>query len=157
MKWTIEQQRKYRAQVRDLGLDEETRRAFLRSLTGKSSTAELNRDEMTMVIREQERRLGHHATQDDKVHAMERMLGWYGQPARLNGFIRRQTHGRKGDLASLAPAEKSALIEAMKGVVKHVRQRTQRDRLAPMLPFGERSEKEPVKHQDETDDLPAPR
>lgn len=132
MRWTIGQQRKYRAQVRELGLDDEARRALLCALTGKMSTSELDGDELARVIREQERRLrsggGHVATQDDKIHGLEKVLGWYGQPARLKGFIRRQTHGRKAELPQLTPREKSALIEAMKGVVAHVRARAKQNR-----------------------------
>ncbi|MEW6358192.1 MAG: hypothetical protein AB1696_17800 [Planctomycetota bacterium] len=119
MKWSIEQQRKYRAQVRELGLDDEARRALLFALTGKRSTSELDSREMADVIREQSHRLGHRTTQDDKIHGLEKVLGWYGQPARLSGFIRRQTHGRKRDLSELTPREKSALIEALKGVAAH--------------------------------------
>ncbi|NOZ20902.1 MAG: hypothetical protein GXP25_07405 [Planctomycetes bacterium] len=128
MKWSIGQQRKYRAQVRELGLDDEARRALLSALTGKCSTTELDSREMADVIREQARRLGHRATQDDMIHGLERALGWYGQPARLKGFIRRQTHGRKHELSALTPREKSALIEALKGVREHRRQGVKRDR-----------------------------
>ncbi len=132
MKWTIEQQRKYRAQVRELGLSEEERRDLLRRLTGRQSTADLNRDEMTFVINEQEKMLGHatagstqeppaHASQDDMIRALEHRMGWDENPRRLAGFIRRQTHGRKDSLAELDRKEKAALIEALKGVRKHLR------------------------------------
>jgi hypothetical protein len=82
---------------------------------------------MTLVINEQERMLGHeagvptHATQDDMIHSLEHRLGWDGNPHRLAGFIRRQTHGRKDSLAELDRFEKVALIEALKGVKKHLR------------------------------------
>jgi hypothetical protein len=129
MKWTVAQQRRYRAQVKALGLTDEERRALLGRLTGKYSTAALNADEMSQVIVEQERMLGHdaefppHASQDDMIHSIEHRLGWDDNPHRLAGFIRRQTHGRKASLAELDSHEKSALIEALKGVKLHLRRR----------------------------------
>ena len=127
MKWTIAQQRRYRAQVKALGLTDEERRDLLRRLTGKDSTTALSADEMALVINEQERMLGHevavsaHATQDDMVHSLEHRLGWDDNPHRLAGFIHRQTHGKKASLAELDRLEKIALIEALKGVRMHQR------------------------------------
>jgi len=132
MKWTNDQQRKYRAQVRELGLGDDERRDLLRRLTGKDSTSLLDRDEMTLVINEQDRMLGHtaaephHGSQDDMVHAIEHRLGWDDNPHRLQGFIRRQTHGRKENLDDLDRMEKVALIEALKGVRGHARRRVHR-------------------------------
>ena len=132
MKWTIEQQRKYRAQVKELGLSDDERRDLLRRLTGKDSTVLLDRDEMSLVIIEQDRMLGHtgaephHASQDDVIHALEHRLGWDDNPHRLQGFIRRQTHGRKENLSDLDRMEKVALIEALKGVRMHARRRVHR-------------------------------
>ena len=125
MKWTNDQQRKYRAQVRELGLGDDERRDLLRRLTGKDSTALLDRDEMSRVIVEQDHMLGHtaaephHGSQDDMIHAIEHRLGWDDNPHRLQGFIRRQTHGRKENLSDLDLVEKVALIEALKGVRMH--------------------------------------
>ena len=126
MKWTNDQQRKYRAQVRELGLGDDVRRDLLRRLTGKDSTALLDRDEMSRVIIEQDHMLGHaaaephHASQDDMIRAIEHRLGWDDNPHRLQGFIRRQTHGRKENLSDLDRMEKVALIEALKGVRMHL-------------------------------------
>ena len=135
MKWTTAQQKKYRAQVRELGLGDEARRALLRSLTGKSSTSELDGRELANVIREQEHRLRRSSTQDDKIHGLEKVLGWYGQPARLKGFIRRQT-GSKCELAELTPREKSALIEGLKGVLKHIQERAKHNRMQKQMELG---------------------
>lgn len=137
MKWTNDQQRKYRAQVKELGLGDDERRDLLRRLTGRDSTALLNRDEMTLVINEQDRLLGHdatephHASQDEMIHAIEHRLGWDDNPHRLQGFIRRQTHGRKENLGDLDRMEKVALIEALKGVRMHLHRESRRDDTGP--------------------------
>jgi len=128
MKWTVEQQRRYRAQVKRLGLTDEQRRDLLERLTGKRSTLELTRAELERVIRFQARMLGErHPTQDDKIRALEKVLGWSGQPARLAGFIRRQTGGKKFQLSQLTPREKSALIEGLKGVLKSLQRKREKN------------------------------
>jgi hypothetical protein len=138
MKWTIDQQRKYRAQVKELGLSDEERRDLLGRLTGKDSTTLLSRDEMIHVINEQDRMLGHtaaephHASQDDMIHVLEHRLGWDDNPHRLQGFIRRQTHGRKENLSDLDRMEKVALIEALKGVRMHVHRESRPKNAGPV-------------------------
>jgi len=129
MKWSLEQQRRYRTQVKALGLDDDARRDLLQSLTGKRSTSELDRSAMARVIEAQAAMMGQpKPTQDDKIRGLEKALGWHGQPARLAGFIRRQTRGRKHDLSQLTPREKSALIEGLKGVIASIRRKRKQAR-----------------------------
>lgn len=131
-KWVYEQQRKYRAQVAELGLTEEQRRALLHQLTGKDSTTQLDKDEMSAVINAQEQLIAQakglapgerHMSQGDFVHVLERRLGWHRNPRRLAGFIRRQTHGLKESVVQLSAPEKTIIIEALKAMLYRARRR----------------------------------
>lgn len=116
-RWTIDQQRKYRAQIKELGLDDDTRRLLLKRITGKTSTSEIGFDEMSRVITEQEKMLGRsggrpRTTQDDYIYNLADKLGWHKGTGRLQGFLKRQTG--KATLRGLSSKQKSAIIEALK-------------------------------------------
>lgn len=134
--WTMAQQRMYRQQVAQLAgimpFDDENRRALLHQVTGKSSTAEINGEEMRRVIDEQRRLLrkcgvrqprteaSPGMTQEEYIEHLAEKLGWEGQPERLAGMLRRQFQGRS-TLEQLSHQERSRFVAALKALVRDQR------------------------------------
>ena len=102
-KHTPAQQRLYRALVRELGLDDDTRRLITQSRCGRRSTQNLTKRQMKRLIdyllekggkaqaARQRVRGGASVGQVKMIRALEAALGWTGNAARLAGFLRRMT------------------------------------------------------------------
>lgn len=130
--WTMAQQRRYRALVARLrqvaDFDDESRRAVIaRVCGGATSTTEIDRDGMTRIITEMHslcrdagvrlrRRPASRWTQEQFIAHLQARLGW--DETRLAGFIRRVTRGFKGSPLTLTTREKSALIAALKALLR---------------------------------------
>ena len=131
MKWSLAQQKLYRAQVavmeRGLGITEETRRQILHNVTGHYSTSEIDADQMRQVIDHQNgilrkarlpalasREHRGRISQEEFIAHLVETLGWTDEPARLAGYIRRMTNDWKDQVERLSTKEKSQLITALK-------------------------------------------
>jgi hypothetical protein len=137
--WTMAQQRLYRRQVEQLNratnghYGDDDRRALMARVTGKASTADLDREGMAHVIDEQDRLLRQwgaaeerprrasafrHRTisQDEYLATLVRQLGW--DEARLRGFISRQFNGWRSAVGQLDRRQRSGLITALKGLLQ---------------------------------------
>lgn len=136
--WTMAQQRLYRRQVKQLNgatggnYGDDDRRALMARVTGKASTADLDREGMARVIDEQDRLLRQWHVCDDRpkrqtfrrrtltqaeyIDSLVAQLGW--DAARLNGFIARQYRDWRNSLAQLDRRQRSQLITALRGLLQ---------------------------------------
>lgn len=149
--WTFAQQKLYRRQVALLNqasgghYGDGARRLVLERVTRKASTGDIDRDEMTAVIREQAKLLRQFGIKTERKAAPRRMtqveyldslverLGW--DDARLAGFIQRQTQGWHRSVETLDQVERSKMITALSAVLRDIREGAARaDRPADARP-----------------------
>jgi len=106
--------------------DENNRRAITINVTGKISTRDLTVTEMNALCDYLEFLLGEKRLEDvefpnrishrqrSEISRLERDLGWYENPARLEGFLLRQTGGRTKNVAELTRIEAQKVLNGLK-------------------------------------------
>lgn len=107
--------------------DEEVHAVVLRE-TGKTSIRELTAPELGQVVQKLQRmkdrvngKLRSYSGRPEmalrqKIHALEKELGWDGDPRRLEGFVKRVTRVER--LEWLSPNQCGQVIEGLKAMAK---------------------------------------
>jgi hypothetical protein len=92
---TAAQRKKIFAVTRELGIDDDLRRAVIQNVAGKESMSKLTKAEAIRVIDELERRIGRTRSgrasrkQIWKINELARALGWADNPKRVQGFVKK--------------------------------------------------------------------
>ena len=113
----------------ELKLTEEEVHAIVLRETGKTSIRELSDRELAQVVQvlqEMKDRVGGRKRSvsgrpetlalRNKIHALEKELGWDNDPKRLQGFVKRVT--RVDRLEWLSPKQCSQVIEGLKAMIR---------------------------------------
>ena len=118
----------------DLKDNPENRKSITLTVTGHVSTRDLSVSEMNGLCQYLEYLLGEKRIEDvefpnrishaqaSEIARLERELGWTENPARLEGFLLRQTGGRSKVLKDLSRAEAQKVLNGLKFVAKRERQ-----------------------------------
>jgi DNA primase catalytic subunit len=115
-------------------LDDEARRSMTLYVTGHVSTANLSVSEMNGLCEYLEYKLGERRLEDvefpnrisraqsSEIARLEKALGWHVNPARLEGFLLRQTGGRTKALPDLTRTEAQKVLHGLKFIALRERQ-----------------------------------